>query len=89
MEIVILLFPLAVIGFIVGAVAGVIWKDNRPIGVTGDYIVAVAVTLGVGLLDWFAIPALGFSATVKFLGVATEPALGALLALWIVRLVKK
>ena len=89
MEIVILLFPLAVIGFIVGAVAGVIWKDNRPIGVTGDYVVAVAVTIGVGLLDWFAIPALEFSATVKFLGVAIEPALGALLALWIVRLVKQ
>ena len=30
-----------VIGIIIGFVAGLIWKDNRPIGVKGDYLVAI------------------------------------------------
>ena len=45
--------------------------------------------IAIGLLDWYVIPAMGFSDTIKYLGVATEPALGALIVLWIVRKVKK
>jgi len=43
----------------------------------------------IGLIDWFVIPAMGFSNTMKYLGVALEPALGALLVLWIIRRAKQ
>jgi hypothetical protein len=43
----------------------------------------------IGLLDWFVIPAMGFSTLMKYLGVAFEPALGALAVLWIIRKAKK
>lgn len=88
MEILIVIVAMIVVGLIIGALAGVIWKGNRPIGVAGDYIVAVISTVGIGILDWFVIPAMGFSDTLKFLGILFEPALGALLILWIIRKAK-
>jgi uncharacterized membrane protein YeaQ/YmgE (transglycosylase-associated protein family) len=84
-DIVILLGVMVVVGVLVGWVAGLIWKENRPIGVQGDYLVAIISAVAIGLLDWFVIPAMGFSETIKLLGVALEPALGALLVLWIIR----
>jgi uncharacterized membrane protein YeaQ/YmgE (transglycosylase-associated protein family) len=88
MEILIVIVVMIVVGLIIGALAGVIWKDNRPIGVAGDYIVAVISTVVIGLIDWYVIPAMGFSDTLKILGILTEPALGALLVLWIIRKAK-
>jgi uncharacterized membrane protein YeaQ/YmgE (transglycosylase-associated protein family) len=85
----VLVVAMVVVGLIVGAVAGRIWKDNRPIGVRGDYIVAVLTAVGVGLLDWFVIPAMGFSDTLKYLGVAIEPALAALAVLWLIRVARR
>ena len=88
MEIIIVIVGLIVVGLIIGALAGVIWKDNRPIGVAGDYIAAVVSAVVIGLIDWYVIPAMGFSDTLKILGILTEPALGALLVLWIIRKAK-
>ena len=65
MEIIILIAAMITVGLVVGAVAGVIWKDNRPIGVRGDYIASVVTTIVVGLIDWYVIPAMGFSYTLK------------------------
>ena len=89
MEILFLLTAMVIVGFIVGAIAGVIWKDNRPIGVRGDYIAAVISAVVIGLLDWYVIPAMGFGETLKWIGVIAEPPLGALLVLWIFRKAKK
>jgi uncharacterized membrane protein YeaQ/YmgE (transglycosylase-associated protein family) len=89
MDIVILLVAMVLVGLIVGWLAGIIWKGKRPIGVKGDYIAAVIAALVVGLMDWFVIPAMGFSETMKYLGVALEPALGALIVLWVIRLARK
>jgi len=88
MDIIILIAAMVVVGVIVGALAGPIWKGERPIGVTGDYLVAIITTVAVGLIDWFVIPAMNFSDTMKYLGVALEPPLGALLVLWIIRRAK-
>ena len=85
MEIIILLAAMTVVGLVIGALAGLIWKDHRPIGVQGDYLVSVIVAVVVGLIDWYVIPAMGFSSTWKYLGVALEPPLAALLVLWIIR----
>jgi uncharacterized membrane protein YeaQ/YmgE (transglycosylase-associated protein family) len=89
MQIVILVVIMLVVGLIMGWIGGLIWKDKRPIGVTVDYIVAVINAVAVGLLDWFVIPAMGFSDTMKYLGVALEPALSVLLVLWVIRLARR
>jgi uncharacterized membrane protein YeaQ/YmgE (transglycosylase-associated protein family) len=89
MQLVILVIIMLVVGLIMGWIGGLIWKDKRPIGVAGDYIAAVITAVAVGLLDWFVIPAMGFSDTMKYLGVAIEPAAIALLVLWLIRLARK
>jgi uncharacterized membrane protein YeaQ/YmgE (transglycosylase-associated protein family) len=85
MEILILIVIMVVVGLLMGWVAGFLWKGKRPIGVRGDYLAAVITAVAVGLVDWIVIPAMGFSPSIKYLGVALEPALGALLVLWIIR----
>ncbi len=89
MDIIILLAAMVVVGLVIGFVAGLIWKDNRPIGVTGDYVAAVISSVIIGLLDWFVIPSMGFSDTIKWIGVALEPPLVALIVLWVIRRAKK
>ena len=89
MQVVILLIVMVLVGLLIGAIGSLIWKDNKPLGVAGDYGLAVVSAVLIGLLDWYIIPAMGFSNTMKFLGVAMEPALGALVVLWVVRKVKK
>ena len=89
MEIVVLLVAMVVVGLLVGAVASLIWKENKPFGTMGDYVIAIVSAIIIGLLDWYVIPAMGFSNTIKWLGIATEPALGALVVLWIVRRAKR
>jgi uncharacterized membrane protein YeaQ/YmgE (transglycosylase-associated protein family) len=87
--IILIVVIMAIVGVIVGFVGGLIWKGNRPIGVQGDYLVAIVSAIVIGFIDWYVIPAMGFSDTLKYIGIALEPALGALLILWIVRLAKR
>jgi len=89
MEIIFVIGAMVLVGLLMGFVAGLIWKDNRPIGVGGDYAVAIISAVVIGLMDWYIIPAMGFSDTMKWLGVMMEPALGALLILWLIRVAKK
>lgn len=89
MEIVILVVAMIVIGLLMGWIAGFIWKNKRPIGVRGDYIASVITAIVVGLIDWYIIPAMGFSDNLRNMGVAMEPAIGALLVLWLIRVAKK
>jgi len=89
MEILILVIIMVVVGLVMAALAGPIWKGKRPMGATADYVISVIVAVVVGLIDWFVIPAMGFSDTMKYLGVAFEPAICALLALWVVRLARR
>jgi len=79
---------LLLVGLLVGYVAGLIWKENRPIGVQGDYIVGVVAALVIGWMDYYVIPAMGFSDTMRWAGVATEPWLGGLIILWLIRYAK-
>ncbi|MEW5872276.1 MAG: hypothetical protein AB1894_23640 [Chloroflexota bacterium] len=89
MEILILVVAMMVVGALMGVLAGVIWKGERPYGVGGDYAIAIISAVVIGLIDWYVIPAMGFSDNLKYLGVALEPALGALIVLWVVRRAKK
>lgn len=85
MDLVLLILAMVVVGAFIGALADKIFKGERPKGVQGDYIIAIVTAVIIGLLDWFVIPMMGFSDTLKYLGVVFEPALGALLVLWLVR----
>jgi uncharacterized membrane protein YeaQ/YmgE (transglycosylase-associated protein family) len=89
MEIVFVIGAMVLVGLLMGFIAGLIWKDNRPIGVGGDYAVAIISAIIIGLIDWYIIPAMGFSETMKWLGILFEPALGALLILWLIRVAKR
>ena len=89
MQITFLLIAMVLVGLLMGAIASLIWKENKPLGAIGDYVIAVLSAIITGLLDWYVIPAMGFGNTIKYLGLAIEPAAMALLVLWIVRKVKK
>ena len=78
-----------VIGVLVGALADPIWKGRRPYGEIADYIVAIIVTVVTGLLDWYVLPLIGIKGTFKFVIAVIEPALVALFALWIMRIIRK
>ncbi len=80
----ILILALAAAGLLIGWIAGLIWKE-RPYGLLGDLLIAAGSTVLIGLFDWYVIPALGFSTTLRNIGVLIEPPLGALLILWLVR----
>jgi uncharacterized membrane protein YeaQ/YmgE (transglycosylase-associated protein family) len=88
MEIIILVVIMVVVGLVIAALAGALWKNERPAGMLGDVAAAVITAIIVGLMDWYVIPAMNFSDTMKYLGVAIEPALGALIVLWAIRKVK-
>ena len=89
MDILILVIAMVVVGLLVGAIASLIWKDNKPFGTAGDYVIAIISAVIIGLIDWYVIPAMGFSNTLKWIGLATEPLFGALIVLWIVRRARK
>jgi hypothetical protein len=85
MDIVILILAMAGAGLLMAGLAGVIWKGERPRGLSGDVAAAVITAIVVGVAEWFVIPAMGLSDTLRLLFVATEPALAALLVLWLIR----
>lgn len=88
MEIIILVVIMILVGLVIAALAGVLWKNERPAGMLGDVAAAIITAVIIGLIDWYVIPAMNFSDTMKYLGVAIEPALGALIVLWAIRKVK-
>ena len=89
MQTLILISAMIAVGFLMGYLAGLIWKDNRPIGVRGDYIAAIISAIVMGLIDWFLIPAMGFGDAIRFIGVILEPPATALIVLWIIRKAKE
>ena len=84
MEILYVIIAMIVVGLIIGFIAGLIWKDDR-----NNYPAAIITAVVVGLLDFYVIPMMGFSDTMKWLGVALEPALAALGVLWLIRYAKR
>ena len=88
-EIIILIAIMIGVGLIIGASAGLIWKENRPIGVSGDYIASILSAIIMGLVDWFLIPAMGFGQSIRWVGVILEPPAAALIVLWLIRKAKE
>ena len=88
-EIIILIAAMTGVGLLIGALAGLIWKENRPLGVSGDYIASILSAIIMGLVDWFLIPAMGFSQSIRWIGVILEPPAAALIVLWLIRKAKE
>ncbi len=89
LELILLTGALIIVGAVMGWLAGRIWKSNKPFGTSGDYLAAIITTVVVGLFDYFVIPAMNFSETLKWFGVALEPPLAALFVLWGMRKIKR
>ena len=85
MDLILLILAMLGVGLAIGAISGRILRSPRPYGLGGDLAIGAVVAVAVGLLDWYVIPAMGFSDTIKILGIITEPALAALAVLWLVR----
>jgi uncharacterized membrane protein YeaQ/YmgE (transglycosylase-associated protein family) len=85
MNILLVLVLMVVVGLVIGFLGDKIFKGERPKGLKGDLIASVLTTVLVGLMDWYIIPAMGFSKTIVYLGLALEPALGAIIVLWLIR----
>ncbi len=85
MEIVILIAAMVVVGLVMTYVGTLIWKEEMPVKGSTAYIVGVIAAVVTGLLDWVVIPAMGFSETLKYLGVVSEPPLVVLLVFWIIK----
>ena len=85
MEYVILIVAMVIVGGIMTFVSTLIWKDGLPVGMPGAYFVGIITAIVVGLLDWVVIPAMGFSDTLKFIGVALEPALCVPIVFWVIK----
>lgn len=84
MEIIYVILAMLAVGLVMGYVAGLIWKDDF-----NNYPAAIITAVIVGLLDFYVIPMMGFSDTMKWLGVALEPPLAALGVLWLIRYAKR
>ena len=85
MAVVYVVVAMTVVGLLLGWLADKIFKGERPKGLSGDLIAGVITAVAIGLLDWYVIPAMGFSSTMRLLGVIFEPAIGALIVLWLIR----
>ena len=85
LEIIILIAAMTAVGAVIAVLAGMIWKDNRPIGVSGDFIASILTAIVMGFVDWYLIPAMGFGETIRWLGVILEPPAASLIVLWIFR----
>ena len=85
MELIIIILAMAVVGLVMAYLAGFIWKDGQPVAAPGVYLIGMVTAIVVGLLDWYLIPAMGFSAIWKYAGIAIEPALSVLLVLRIIK----
>ena len=74
-----------VFGVVLGFLAGLIWRDNRPYGAKGDYIAAIVSSVIFGLGEWFLLPVLGFGQTIRLLGTFIEVPFMSLGILWLLR----
>ncbi|MEN8242488.1 MAG: hypothetical protein ABFS17_11240 [Chloroflexota bacterium] len=88
MEIVFLVVAMILVGLLVAALAPKIFKGEAPYGIRADYIASVIAAVVVGFLDWYLIPMIIDSESLKYLGVALEPGLSSLLVLWLMRKAK-
>ena len=80
-----------IMALVIGNYATSIFKGERPYGLSGDLIISLIVTLGVGLLGWYVVENYmpNFTGIIRLLTHLLEPPISALIVLWLVRYFKK
>jgi uncharacterized membrane protein YeaQ/YmgE (transglycosylase-associated protein family) len=78
-----------VIGLLVGALASVVARSEPPYGLAVDIVASVLAMVGVGLGDYYILPLLGITGTMRFAVTVLEPLTGAVLVLWLLRYIKR
>jgi len=89
MDLIVMIVIWVVIGLLMGLLAGSIWKGVRPIGEARDYLLSLSASVVTGLLGWYIMPMFKVTGALRFAIAIVEPALVALLVLWLVRKLKK
>ena len=89
LDLIVMIAVWIVIGLLMGVLAGLIWKGERPYGEAGDYLLSIAASVITGLIDWFILPLMNIEGVIKLIAAILEPALVALVVLWLVRKLKK
>jgi uncharacterized membrane protein YeaQ/YmgE (transglycosylase-associated protein family) len=90
LTIVVLIAIWVVIGLLMSVLAGSIWKGERPYGEMVDYMVSIVLAVLTGFADWYLVPVLiKVEGALLFLIAVIEPAFVALIALWILRWIKR
>jgi uncharacterized membrane protein YeaQ/YmgE (transglycosylase-associated protein family) len=77
------------LGLLVGALTGIVTKGEPPYGLAVDIAVSVLTMTGVGLLDYAILPLMGYHGTLRFIAAIVEPLIGAVLVLWLLRVLKR
>jgi hypothetical protein len=87
---VIIVIVAGVLGILGGWLVPLIFKSERPFGLTGDILVCAIVTVVLSFLSWnYIMPALGFeSGWLKVLGSTGDPLFVGLIGLWVLRKIK-
>lgn len=90
-SLIILLVIWALIGLLLGYVAANMFKGGRPFGLYGDLAAGLIAAILTGLADWTVVPQiLPNLARVYLFGIALiEPAIVALIVLWLIRYLKR
>lgn len=90
MVLIVLIAIWVVLGLLMGILAGSIWKGERPYGQWADYVIAILLAIGTGLIDWYLVADwFNLEGTLKFLAAIVEPAVVSLLGLWVLRLIRR
>ncbi len=91
MGLIVMLAVWLVIGLLMAVLAGSIWKDHRPYGETGDYVISIIVAILTGLADWYLVPMIfpDMGRIIVFVAAILEPPLVVLGVLWLIRKIKK
>lgn len=77
------------LGLLGGALAGIVTGNEPPYGLAADLATSVLTMIGVGLLDYFILPLMGFEGTIRFVAAIFEPLLSAALVLWLLRVIRR
>lgn len=90
MEIVVLAAIWLVSGLLIALVAGSIWKEERPYGEIGDYLLSIILAVLIGLVDWYLVADwFNFEGALRFIVAVLEPPFVSLIGLWLLRRIKR
>jgi uncharacterized membrane protein YeaQ/YmgE (transglycosylase-associated protein family) len=77
------------IGVVAGALASIVRSESPPYGLAADIAVAVLATVVTGVIDYYVLRAVEIGGTVAVVITVLEPLFGAVIFLWLLRVIKR